>query len=90
MRIRRQLVIAVFLGGVHIQQLKACKDKQTAHHKVRYTVDNVPCMSVAQHIGQNLVHPVANQQIIQRPDAKANQAPADQSVVLGNQLFDLP
>ena len=58
MRIRRKLVVAVFLFGVQTQQLEARENQQCRNDYIRYAGDDVVGVAVAHKIAQQRIEPV--------------------------------
>ena len=58
MRIRRKLVVAVFLFGVQTQQLEARENQQCRNDNIRYAGDDVVGVAVAHKIAQQRIEPV--------------------------------
>ena len=65
------------------QQLDAGHHQQDAHQDIGDAVDDIIRITVAEEMLQHGGHPVRDEDIIQRPDAKGDQAPAQQLVMLG-------
>ena len=58
MRIRRKLVVAVFLFRVQTQQLEARENQQCRNDNIRYAGDDVVGVAVANKIAQQRIEPV--------------------------------
>ncbi len=57
MRIRRKLVVAVFLFGVQTQQLEARENQQCRNDNIRYAGDDVVGVAVAHKTTQQRIEP---------------------------------
>jgi len=58
MRIRRQLIVAVFLFGVQTQQLDTRENQQCRNDNIRYAGDDVVGVAFANKIAQQRIEPV--------------------------------
>ncbi len=58
MRIRRKLVVAVFLFGVQAQQLDARENQQCRNDNIRYAGDDIVGITVAEQDAQQRIEPV--------------------------------